>query len=117
MPALLWWRPIIGVLHHVFAVVLFAMFAVFALWLFRITPSGEQVPPDKRWRNRVYLVCGIVIVASIIWAGVAGLNGRSIFWPESVALVAFSVSWLVKGYAHTSIANAARSLFRRHGAL
>jgi hypothetical protein len=117
VPALLWWRPIIGVLHHVFAVVLFTMFAVFALWLFRITPSGEQFPRDKRWRNRVYLVCGIVIVASIIWAGVAGLNGRSIFWPESVALVAFSVSWLVKGYAHTSIADAARSLFRRQGAL
>jgi hypothetical protein len=114
--ALLWWSPTTGVLHHVFAVVLFAMFAVFALWLFRITPSGEQVPPDKRWRNRVYLVCGVVIVANILWAGVAGLNGKSIFWPESIALVAFAVSWLVKGYALTTIASAARSLFRRQGA-
>ena len=114
--ALSWWSPITGVLHHVFAVVLFVMFAVFALWLFRITTSREQVPPDKRWRNGVYLVCGIVIVASIIWAIVAGLNGWSIFWPESVALVAFSVSWLVKGYAHKKIADAARSFFRRQGA-
>ena len=110
--ALSWWSALTGVLHHVFAVVLFAMFAVFALWLFRITASGEQVPPDKQWRNRVYLFCGIVIVASVIWASVAGLNGRSIFWPESVALVAFAVSWLVKGYALTTIADAARSLFR-----
>lgn len=115
--ALPWWSTTTGVLHHVFAVVLFAMFAVFALWLFRITPSGEEVPPDKRWRNRAYLFCGIVIVASIIWAGVAGLNGRSIFWPESVALVAFATSWLVKGYALKPIADAARSLFRRQGAL
>jgi len=88
---------------------------VFALWLFRITPSGEVVTPDKRRRNRVYLGCGMVIVASIIWAGVAGMNGRPIFWPESVALVAFAVSWLVKGYAITTIADAARSLFRRQG--
>jgi hypothetical protein len=108
-----WWSANTGVLHHVFAVILFAMFAVFALWLFRITPSGEQIPPDKRWRNRVYLFCGVVIVASIIWASVAGLNGRSIFWPESIALAAFAVSWLVKGYALTTIAGVARSLFRR----
>jgi hypothetical protein len=114
---LLWWSPTIGVLHHVFAVILFAMFAVFALWLFRITPSGEQAPSDKKWRNWVYLVCGMTIVACVIWAGVAGLNGRPIFWPESIALVAFSVSWLVKGYALTTIADAARSLFRRRRAL
>jgi len=113
VPALSWWSPMTGVLHHVSAVVLFTMFAVFALWLFRITPSGEQAPADKRWRNNVYLVCGIVIVASIIWAGIAGLNRRSIFLPESVALVAFAVSWLVKGYAHRTIADAARSLLRR----
>ncbi|HUT40640.1 MAG TPA: hypothetical protein VM011_04795 [Gammaproteobacteria bacterium] len=109
--ALSWWSPVTGVLHHVFAFILFAMFAVFALWLFRIKPTGEEVTPDKRWRNRAYLLCGTVIVGSIIWAGVAGLNGRSIFWPESAALIAFAASWLVKGYAHTTIANVARSLF------
>ena len=111
--ALSWWTPATGVLHHVCAVVLFAMFAVFALWLFRITPDGDRAPPDKRWRNRVYLVCGITIVASIIWAGLAGLNGRPIFLPESIALVAFAVSWLVKGYAHRTIAEAASALLRR----
>ncbi|MGB5473941.1 MAG: hypothetical protein WBQ78_10740 [Gammaproteobacteria bacterium] len=112
VPVLFWWSPLTGILHYVFAIILFVMFAVFALWLFRIRPAGEEVTPDKRWRNRVYLLCGILIVASIVWAGVAGKNGRSIFWPESAALIAFAVSWLVKGYAHTTIANAARSLFR-----
>ena len=117
VPALSWWSAMTGVLHHLFAVILFAMFAVFALWLFRITPSGEQIAPGKRWRNRVYLLCGTVIVASIVWAGVAGLSGRPIFWPESVALVAFAVSWLVKGYALTTVADAARSWFRPKSAL
>ena len=111
-----WWSPLTGVLHHVFAVVLFAMFAVFALWLFRITATGEPISPGKQRRNGVYLACGMVIVVSVIWAGVAGLNGRSIFWAESLALVAFAVSWLVKGYALSTIADAARSLFRRQGA-
>lgn len=113
MNTLSWWSPVTGILHHVFAVILFTMFAVFALWLFRITPADEEVTPDKRVRNRVYLFCGTVIVVSILWAGVAGLNERPVFWPESVALIAFAVSWLVKGYAHTTIANGVRALFWR----
>ncbi len=107
-----WWSCATGVLHYVSAVTLFAMFAVFALVLFRKTASGEDITPDKRWRNRVYVVCGLLIVASIIWAALAAFKGKSIFWPESVALVAFSVSWLVKGYALTTIKEAARGLMR-----
>jgi hypothetical protein len=38
------------------------------------------------------------------------MTGKPIFIPESAALVAFAASWLVKGYAHTTIASAARSL-------
>lgn len=108
-----WWRPITGYLHYGSAIVLFSMFALYALWLFRITPDKKQVPPGKKRRNLVYLICGVVIVISMVWAGVAGLRGGSIFLPESFALVAFAISWLVKGYAHTSIGNAARSIFRR----
>jgi hypothetical protein len=85
---------------------------VFALWLFRLTADGEQPAPDKRRRNNVYLACGLVIVGCIGWAGFNGLNGRPIFLPESIALIAFAVSWLVKGYAPRTIAGAARSLFR-----
>jgi hypothetical protein len=104
---LAWWHPRTGVLHHIFAVVLFSMFAVFALFLFRLTPAGQRPSPGKRWRNHAYLVCGLLIVASMIWAGVAGLRGKAIFIPESVALVAFAVSWLIKGYAFKTIASIA----------
>jgi len=85
------------------------MFAVFALWLFRITPDGGNAATAKRRRNWVYLTCGIAIVAAMAWAGIAGWTGSSIFLPESLALVAFSVSWLVKGYAHRTILGAMRS--------
>lgn len=109
---LTWWTQAMGVFHYVFAVTLFSMFAVFALWLFRYTPEGKKVSSDRRRLNRIYFLCGLVIVASMIWASYEGLNNRSIFWPESVALIAFSVSWLVKGHAHQSIAGVARSMFR-----
>lgn len=111
--ALAWWAPWYGRLHHISTIVLFLMFAVFALWLFRITPEGENAAPDKRTRNHVYLACGVAILVCIAWAGWEAKSGRPIFWPESIALVAFAVSWLVKGHAHRTIAQAARSLVGR----
>jgi hypothetical protein len=108
--ALSWWTPTIGVLHYVSAIVLFAVFAVFALWLFRKTASNKKVTIGKRQRNRIYLICGLVIAGSIIWAFIAGRNDKAIFVPESAALIAFAVSWLVKGYAQRTIVNAARSV-------
>jgi hypothetical protein len=38
------------------------MFAIFALWLFRLTAVEEQPSDDKGRRNKTYMVCGIVIV-------------------------------------------------------
>lgn len=108
-----WWTPLTGILHFGFAIILLVMFAVFALFLFPIKAKENKIRPDKRRRNIVYISCGIVILASLIWAVVALRSGKSIFCPESIALVAFAVSWLAKGQAHKSIANKVRFLFRR----
>lgn len=110
-----WWVPVMRTMHYVSAVSLFVMFAVFSLWLFRKTsvPKGGSLPPDKRWRNRIHLVCGIVIVVSILWAGLSGFTDSAIFWPEAVALCAFAVSWLVKGYAYRPVFSIARRLIAR----
>ena len=94
---LVWWRPWTGVLHHGAAAVLFFMFAVFALWLFRIDKAGR--PQLKGLRNKVYFACGIAILLCIAWAGYNGWKSEPIFLPEAIALIAFSFSWLVKGYA------------------
>ncbi|SRR6266542_848556 len=109
IPALTWWSKAVGVTHYVSAVVLFSMFALFSLWLFRLATS-DHPPADKRRRNRIYLTCGLAIIASMAWAGIAGANDRPIFLPESLALVAFAVSWLVKGRAPKTIADAVRSV-------
>ena len=101
-----WWTPLTRTLHYVSATTLFLVFIVFSLWLFRKTGSGGVVTADKVRRNRVYLVCGLVMAAAVLWAASSILTGAPIFVPESIALLAFAVSWLTKGQAHRSIAQA-----------
>lgn len=110
VPMPTWWTELTGLLHYASAIVLFTMFAVFSLWLFRKTREGEEPDARKLRRNRIFLLCGIVIVASMIWAGINGASDRPIFVPESIALVAFAFSWLTKGYAYRTIAEAAKAL-------
>ena len=111
-----WWGTGTGVIHYVSAIILFLMFAVFALWLFRLGTSLRDKDPVKRIRNLVHLLCGMIILGSIAWAGIAGMNDRSIFLPESIALVAFAISWLVKGHALRSIASGVRTITETAGA-
>jgi hypothetical protein len=98
-----WWAGWISKTHVGGAVTLFSMFALFSLWLFRRTAEGETPTADKKSRNAIYLLCGIVIVASMVWALISGISGGPIFWPESSALIFFAWSWLVKGRALHSI--------------
>jgi len=107
LPEFPWWSETTRVIHYVSATVLFVTFIVFSLWLFRKTdvPEGAELPPDKRWRNRVYLVCGLVMIAGVLWAASSMITDRPIFWPEVIALLAFAISWLVKGEADESVAS------------
>jgi hypothetical protein len=102
IPALSWWTPHHRVIHYVCAVVLFTSFAVFSIWLFRRS--------TERWRNNFYFACGITILISIVWAGVAARKKQPIFLPETTALLAFSFSWLVKGFAARTAVAAVRKM-------
>jgi hypothetical protein len=104
-----WWSPGSAVIHYIAAVVLFGSFAFFSLFLFRLG-TDKSPPKDKQILNTIFLVCGVTIVLSMVWAGFNGWQKRSIFVPESLALVAFAVSWLVKGRAHKSIASAVKTV-------
>ena len=112
VPQLPWWSGITGWIHYGAAALLFGTFAAFSLWLFRRTdvPKGQPLPPEKRRRNVIFVVCGVVIVACILWAGSSLIWPRPIFWPESIALWAFAISWLTKGRARRSLASAARRM-------
>lgn len=105
-----WWTPIMDKLHLASAIVLFGSFILFALWLFRQSriPRFRDRPQEKRARDTVCLLCGIAMLLGMIWAVIASFLGYSIFWPETIAIEAFAVSWLTKGEVHLSVIRAAR---------
>jgi hypothetical protein len=93
----------IGHIHFVFAALLFTMLAVMAM-RFTKTGPGRELTPSKKRRNLVYRICATLIAASMLIAFIANFLPKStknsmpsLFWFEAVAVVAFSVSWLVKG--------------------
>jgi hypothetical protein len=96
---------LIGTLHLSFAALLFLTFAYFSLALFTQTTAANHPTPRKLQRNTVYRVCGYTILASILLIVVVMLPPvkslvkplTPVFWLESLAVVAFGVSWLVKG--------------------
>ena len=95
---------IIGYFHLTFASLLFITLAIIALWLFRKTEPKKERKPEKKRRDKVYLVCGIVILLCVALVpvesfviGAAIARYEPLFWLESVAIWAFGVAWLVKG--------------------
>jgi hypothetical protein len=90
--------------HFISAASLFVILAIFSLVLFRI--KGENPSQRKLLRNKIYLWCGIIILACIVMIGVlAILPGdfgskigayRPVFYLEALALGSFSISWLTK---------------------
>jgi hypothetical protein len=95
----------IGTVHIIFAGVFFLALAYFSLVLFRLTDPSRPPTRMKLVRNKVYTVCGYVIIVAIaLIAAVHLLPADSrlwafspVFWLESLAIVAFGISWFVKG--------------------
>jgi hypothetical protein len=100
-------QVIIGTVHLVSAALFFLTLAFFALILFRKTDPNKTPTRKKRQRNVVYTVCGYTIIACIavitllkfLPDGSAIQELTPIFWLESIAIVAFGMSWFVKGEA------------------
>lgn len=84
------------------ASVLFVLLTVFSLFLFTKTDDPQNMSAAKLRRNRVYRTCGAVIVVALVLVAISEAvkppsSWHTLFWLESVAVVAFGVSWLVKG--------------------
>ncbi len=56
----------------------------------------------------IHIFCGGAMLACMFWAGIATINGASIFWPEALALEFFAVSWLTKGRADITVVAASK---------
>ena len=93
------------IVHGVCALCFFILLAVNSLFLFTKTNPDKQMTEKKKQRNMVYVVCGVIIlialaglVLSVIFGEKWGLSSfKLMFIFETVMLVAFGISWLVKG--------------------
>jgi hypothetical protein len=90
---------------HLFcAALFFILLAVNSLFLFTRT-NVKMVTPEKKIRNLLYRICGILILACVLVIFFCNLyltreqlyNVKIILILETIALCAFGVSWLIKG--------------------
>lgn len=99
--------PVSNIIHYVSAALLFSTFAFFCLCQFTKTNKRGPLAGAKKTRNRIYKFCGWVIVVCI--AGIISIYWlptdfykkirfiRPTFTLETIALLAFGFSWLIKG--------------------
>jgi len=95
---------VIGIVHLAAAAGLLLLLAGFCLFLFPRKGPGP-VTQQKKVRNGIYYVSGVIVVVSLLLAAAGKLflttatqdSLRALFWCELVAVVAFGVAWLVKG--------------------
>lgn len=100
-------ETIIGYAHYTFAITFLASLAYFCLSLF--TRSDQKIlKPKKQLRNIIYRFCGstilICLAAIIIYNIIKMLSGATapykgsvVFWLETIAIMSFGFSWIVKG--------------------
>ena len=91
-----------GVIHFYCAAGFFLSLSGFSIFLF--TRKGPDPTPEKLRRNIIYVVCGLVIIvcmmAILIYFNFINNDKPKsgfVFWTETVALIAFGLSWLTKG--------------------
>ncbi len=90
-------------LHFIFAFLLFSDFIFFSVYLFRKSDKKKKKTQQKKNRDRVYLICGIIMITCIVCIAISNffldkwsIQYHLVFWFESLALVSFGFSWIVK---------------------
>jgi hypothetical protein len=99
---------IVGGIHLAAAALLFLLLAYFCLFLFTRSDPPAVAPQNRRKiaRNRVYRICGVIIVAAVVVGGLLDSDLTShafrdhvnpLLWCEWAAITAFGAAWLIKG--------------------
>jgi len=99
------WMPF---LHVLCALIFFACLAWISFFEFTKSAQGGEMTAEKRQRNRVYRTTGWIIVVMMLlilarmqlfksWA--PWDNYAITFILEAIAILAFGISWLIKGEA------------------
>jgi len=102
-------QKVVGFFHMAFAALFFFTMIFFSLFLF--TKTKPQIPPTRRklQRNLVYRVCGYLMILCVVLMTLYYMLPKSwtapfvpynpVFWLETLAILSFGISWLVKGEA------------------
>lgn len=100
---------IINILHLISAILFFVVLIFFSLVLFTKTDPDKEMTAQKKNRNTIYYTCGFTMLGSILSIAIYMLwiKGKYpaidslslVFWFETIALLAFGLSWLTKGQA------------------
>lgn len=94
--------------HLGFAVGFLGALAYLAIFEFPRTARGSRPSPGKRRRNRIYYACGAVMLGSmaalaltrvLVPCGSPWRAWHPVLVLESIAVLAFGVSWITKGKA------------------
>jgi FtsH-binding integral membrane protein len=103
----------VGCVHYAAAVFLFLTLAFISFFVFTLPSFNEKgqekhQTDEKKFRNKIYRTCGVIILLSLILVFLIHYFPQLDFFPsflpylfslETVCLAAFGFSWLVKGEA------------------
>ena len=95
--------PIAEYLHYGSSALFFILLGINSYFLFTLSDK-EKPTKQKRIRNGIYRACGLIIFASLLTLAILAmtlgdkmLTTAWTFVFETVMLLAFGISWLVKG--------------------
>lgn len=98
---------LIGRIHLVFAALFFLALIYFSLFLFTKTDPKGEPSRKKLHRNKIYKTCGYIMIICLVLIIILHFLPKEIrsplkayhpeFWLETIAVVAFGCSWLIKG--------------------
>lgn len=102
--------PLRAGIHYASAAIMLCIFSFMSIHKFTKTHAGNDLTTEvnkwKRWRNRFYIICGLLTLASIATIGVLTImekkfdfqfSSKYTFWLEVAALVPFGIAWIIKG--------------------
>lgn len=91
-----------GNIHLICASSFFMILAGFSLFFFTMGRPHPTLRKVKR--NKIYVICGIIMLACLVSIVIffnffqsGNPDSYFVFWAETVALIAFGVSWITKG--------------------
>jgi hypothetical protein len=108
-------ESVVSWIHYTCAAGLFLALAYVSWFLFPERPPGVRGSHhESSRRNVVYRTCAAVMIGCVVAAALNRLLGLDIayalFWLETLAVLAFGVSWLVKGRVEGTLAEVGHRL-------